>query len=278
MRIGISGMSRTACYVAAVLTAAWCGWPAAAEPAPAPAAAPRHHLVMLIAEEEYRTAETLPAFARAELGDSLRVTTLTPAAGSSGGIPGLDDVAEADVLLVSVRRRPLPPGQLDRIRRHVAAGRPVVGIRTANHAFHLGQGAPAAGLEQWPTFDADVFGGHYSGHLDKALASTGRRAPDVEHPILADVPAEEFATGGSLYTVTPLAPTTTVLMLGRAAGVDREEPVAWVNRRADGGRSFYTSLGHPDDFANPVFRRLLANAIRWAVGQPAPDARPPAPR
>jgi len=278
MRNGMFRISRTARWIAAGLVATWCGDLAAAEPAKPPAPAAKPHLVMVIADDEYRTAETLPAFTTAELGDDFRVTTVGPDAGDPGGIPGLETVEGMDVLLVSARRRPLPARQLDRIRGHVAAGRPVVGIRTANHAFHLRRGVPAAGLEQWPTFDADVFGGNYSNHLDNSLRTSARRAAGVEHPILAGVPAEEFATGGSLYVVSPLAPTTTALMLGRAAGVDREEPVAWVNHRADGGWSFYTSLGHPDDFANPAFRRLLANAIRWTASQPRPEAKPPAAR
>ena len=45
------------------------------------------------------------------------------------------------------------------------------------------------------------------------------------------------------------------------------EPVAWTFKRADGGKSFYTSLGHPSDFKNPAFRLLLANAIRWAAAR-----------
>ena len=32
-------------------------------------------------------------------------------------------------------------------------------------------------------------------------------------------------------------------------------------------RVFYTSLGHPDDFKNAEFRRLLANGIAWAMGK-----------
>ena len=35
------------------------------------------------------------------------------------------------------RRRPLPADQLALLKAHVAAGKPVLGIRTASHAFHL---------------------------------------------------------------------------------------------------------------------------------------------
>jgi type 1 glutamine amidotransferase len=49
------------------------------------------------------------------------------------------------------------------------------------------------------------------------------------------------------------------------------EPLAWVrivgSRQA---RIFYTSLGHPEDFAEPAFRRLLLNGILWGLRQPVP--------
>jgi hypothetical protein len=49
------------------------------------------------------------------------------------------------------------------------------------------------------------------------------------------------------------------------------EPVAWVNtygpRQA---RIFFTSLGHHGDFDEPSFRRLLDNALRWAIGARIP--------
>jgi type 1 glutamine amidotransferase len=44
------------------------------------------------------------------------------------------------------------------------------------------------------------------------------------------------------------------------------EPAAWTFTRADGGRTFYTSLGSPEDFRNPSFARLLKNGIFWAAG------------
>ena len=45
--------------------------------------------------------------------------------------------------------------------------------------------------------------------------------------------------------------------------------MAWTNTH-NGGRVFYTSLGHPDDFKDPHFRRLLLNGILWALDKPIP--------
>ncbi len=38
-------------------------------------------------------------------------------------------------------------------------------------------------------------------------------------------------------------------------------------------RVFYTSLGHPGDFENASFRRLLRNAVFWALDRPAGHAQ-----
>ncbi|HEO69898.1 MAG TPA: hypothetical protein ENN80_01445 [Candidatus Hydrogenedentes bacterium] len=36
------------------------------------------------------------------------------------------------------------------------------------------------------------------------------------------------------------------------------------------GRVLYCGLGHPDDFKQLQFRRLLTNAFFWAMGSPVP--------
>jgi hypothetical protein len=33
-----------------------------------------------------------------------------------------------------------------------------------------------------------------------------------------------------------------------------------------------TTMGHPEDFKVPAFRRLVLNGICWALGRPVPDA------
>jgi hypothetical protein len=35
---------------------------------------------------------------------------------------------------------------------------------------------------------------------------------------------------------------------------------------------FCTSLGHPADFAEEAFTRMLANSVCWATGSPLPSA------
>ena len=43
-------------------------------------------------------------------------------------------------------------------------------------------------------------------------------------------------------------------------------PIAWC-RRFDGGRSWYTALGHTEaSYAEPRFRAHLLGGIRWAAG------------
>ena len=42
-------------------------------------------------------------------------------------------------------------------------------------------------------------------------------------------------------------------------------PIAWT-KSYNGGRVFATTMGHAGDFENEGFRRMLVNAVYWAVG------------
>lgn len=227
----------------------------------------RPHVVFLIGEREYQTNETLPKYAVEQLGKDYKVSIVHASEEDKNRFPGFEVVQDADVLLVSVRRRTLPPEQLQIVRDHVAAAKPVVGIRTASHAFTLRNQPPPEGYAAWPEFDAEAFGGNYSNHYGNDLVATiGIVNENADHPILAGVPREEFSSNGSLYVASPLAQGTTPLLMGRVQGHD-PEPVAWTFTRKDGGRSFYTSLGHPDDFETPAFASMLKNAVDWAAAQ-----------
>lgn len=235
----------------------------------------RPHLAILMAEDEYRTEQTLPAFVRQHLGKYFRVSLVFGDPTARDAIKGLDVLDEADAVLLSVRRRVLPTAQMEMVRRFVAAGKPVISIRTSSHAFapRPNQKA-AAGEAYWPTFDRDVLGCRYNMHHKQELRTTIRTVPAAaKNPIVGGMPADDWAVASSLYKVNPLADDATALLMGRA-GDNEPEPVAWTRIRADGGRVFCTTLGHADDFKNAGFVRLLRNGICWAVALPIPKDEP----
>jgi type 1 glutamine amidotransferase len=235
-------------------------------------------IAFMISESEYDTRTTVPAFAKAELeprGVSCAFS-IAPAEHSSD-FPGLDALLPtADLLFVSVRRQAPTEAQMKLIRAHVAAGKPVVGIRTASHAFAppLGKNPPPApeGHVYWPEFDHEVLGGNYHDHYGVGIPTLVKIIPEMaDHPVLAGIGPEEVRLTSHLYKNPDLPATVTKLMTGRMDGRPEVEPVAWVNT-AGGRRVFYTSLGSPQDFESPQFRRLLRNGIFWALRLPTADA------
>ncbi len=235
----------------------------------------RPHVVMLLGEQEYETARTLPQFAKKHLYKDLKVSYVVADRDNLNHFPGIEVVRDADLLVVSVRRRTPPVEQLQIIRDFVAAGKPVVGIRTASHAFSLRNNMqPPAGHGAWPEFDAEVFGGNYRGHHGNHEGTTVWAAdgPDANDRTAngrwKGLAAEPCPTASSLYKTSPLEPGTQILMMGRAGDRQPHEPVTWTNIHVGGGRSFYTSLGHADDFQNEAFQQLLRSGIYWSLGSP----------
>jgi type 1 glutamine amidotransferase len=214
-----------------------------------PAAAP--NVVLISGEPEYFSSNSLPAFARfLTTNYQFHCTHLERTA--SNNIPGLEALDKADLAIVFVRRMTLPEEQLERIRKYLDSGKPVIGLRTASHAF-----------ENWKEWDHDVLGGNYHMHHANQLTATARINPEQRtHPILRKV-APEFETGGSLYKTSPLGEQTTLLLIGSVEG-QPTEPMAWTHEY-HGARVFYTSLGHPKDFENASFHQMLVNAVFWCL-------------
>ena len=228
----------------------------------------RPTVAFLVAEDEYKTEASLPEFAAKHVGKEFRTHFVFGSERSLNDLPGIEALGQADVLFVSVRRRVLPKEQLDVVRKFVESGKPVVGIRTASHAFSLRADTPAPeGTVAWPTFDPDVLGGHYTGHHGEGAEVAIRAADGSESsPLLAGVDVAQLAGHGSLYKVSPLANTARPLLMGTIPD-QPAEPIAWTNTNKYGGRVFYTSLGHADDFKQEAFNRLLVNALRWATAR-----------
>lgn len=236
----------------------------------------RPHVAIVMAEDEYQTEQTLPKFAAQELGKEFQVSLVFGDEKDRTNIPGLEVLDQADVVLLSVRRRTLQKEQLDIVRKFVADGKAVVGIRTTSHAFALrGDATGPEGTDMWPQFDAEVLGGNYQLHHKVGPQVVLSLADKSEgHPIFRGVDPAEFVSFSSLYLNSPLQPNAKPLLIGTIPD-KAPEPVAWTHTSPGGGRVFYTSLGGVKDFEQPQFRRFLANGIRWAAGldvNPEPDA------
>jgi type 1 glutamine amidotransferase len=167
-------------------------------------------------------------------------------------LPGLENLDKCDVMLLFTRRLKLSGDELARLKQYCLSGRPLVGVRTASHA-----------IQTWLALDREVLGGNYQGHYRNDLETDVTIVDEARgHPLLAGV--RPFRSAGSLYKNQGLADDCRVLMTGTSP--EASEPITWA-RPYKGGRVFYTALGHPQDFQEESFRRLVVNALFWTAGR-----------
>ena len=102
------------------------------------------HIVLIAGDEEYRSEEGLPMLARIlSVHHGFRCTVLVSSDPEKGTIdpmnqthiPGLEHLDDADMLVLFLRFRELPDEDMKHFVDYIEAGKPVLGIRTATHAF-----------------------------------------------------------------------------------------------------------------------------------------------
>ena len=239
-------------------------------------------VVFVTGDHEYSGEETLPLMA-AELeknyGFRTKVLKASPNQNSEKNIPDLSALEEADLAVFFLRWRQLPPDQLAEIEKYLKTGKPVMGFRTTTHAFNFPKGHES---EKWNAFGEFAlnappgWGGkaahtHY-GHKSTTDVSVIEAAKN--HPILTGV-APNFHVNSWLYQVLPDYPTkgSEWLLMGKSVNPDKaaiDNPVAWTGTNSYGAKIFVTTLGHPEDFQEESFQRLIINAIHWEVGKKVP--------
>lgn len=204
---------------------------------------------LISGSELYGSEISLPKFKEYLEANYEASCTLVQSEGKES-LPGLEALDDCDVALVFTRRLEIAGEQLERIENYCLSGNPVVGVRTASHAF-----------QNFLELDKEVFGGNYNGHHKKDVPTRLTIAPGAEdHPILKDY--EPFESLASLYKTGLLAKDTDMLLSG--TNHNDAQPLAWT-REYKGARVFYTSLGSVEDFEKEPFRRIVANALFWCA-------------
>lgn len=257
------------------------------------------HVVLISGDEEYRSEEGLPQLAQIlSQRQGFKCTVLfaidpeTGAVDPNNGknIPNTQALATADLLVILTRFRDLPDEQMKPIVDYIEAGKPVIGLRTATHAFNIPEGKTYSkyswnhkGGDYEQGFGRQVLGetwiNHHGGH--KTQATRGRIAPGAAgHPILRGVEDGAIFGPTDVYGIRLPQPEGCVpLVLGEVVdGMKPEDPalkgeknapmmpVAWT-KSYQGGRVFTTTMGSSNDLVNEALRRLIVNAALWAVGR-----------
>lgn len=205
---------------------------------------------MISGASEYQSARSLSTWKK-RLEDRYNIRcTIHLGTDRTKTLRGVDTLSEADLLVLFNRRFELNDRYWAPIKTYLASGRPVLGVRTASHAFD----------RNYPNIDTDLLGADYYGHGEREEVRVRIAEGAAGHPILDGVSA--WTRTGKLYKNRTFQDTTQVLLTGHGASLS--EPVAWINRR-EGQRIFYTSMGLPADFKNQNFLRLLTNAVEWTT-------------
>lgn len=193
-------------------------------------------IVFVSGDEEYRSEEGLPMLAKLlATRHGFKCTVLFAvdektgeiSPNNGGNIPGLQALDTADLMVILTRFRHLPEEQMKHIDDFLLAGKPVIGLRTATHAFAGMKGIYEKynngynGKEEgW----ADGFGravlgekwiSHHGNHMRES--TRGAFAPDAkDNPILNGIKDGEIWGPTDVYGVRlPLQETCKALVLGQ---------------------------------------------------------------
>ncbi len=262
------------------------------------------HIMLVSGDDEYRSEEALPMLGKIlAKHHGFKCTVLFAIDPETGeikpdlqdNIPGLEALRDADLMVLFTRFRRLPLEQLQPIREYVQTGRPIVGLRTATHAFNYPKDPGHDVMEAWD-WKSDVAGfkggfgrlvlgetwvAHHGTHGKES--TRGIIAPGQEgHPIVQG--CEDIWGPTDVYRVNlPLPGDSEPLVLGQVlVGMEPDDvpvegpkndpmmPVAWTKTYqfpgGKQGRAFCTTMGASQDFLSEGMRRLVVNACYWGLG------------
>jgi len=260
------------------------------------------HVVLVSGDEEYRSEEGLPQLAkilskhhgfRCTVVFAINAETGEIDPNQSSNIPGLEALDTADLMVIATRFRDLPDDQMKHIVDYFESGRPVIGMRTATHAFNIKPGKTYSKYTWTSTekgyekgFGKQVLGetwvNHHGAHGSQSTRGIIKKGQE-SHPILRGIKSGDVWGPTDVYGVNlPLGDDCQPLVLGQVvSGMKFDDPpfegpkndpmmpVAWTKtyKSASGkvARVFTTTMGAATDMEAEGSRRMLVNAAYWAV-------------
>ncbi len=245
------------------------------------------HVVLVVGTLHYSPELTMPVLAQELERFGFRTTVVMgdgdPEKKSENVLPGIAVLADADVAIFFMRFLKLPDDEWQPIEDYIQSGKPVIGLRTASHSFKYQADHPR--FEWNDGFGRRVLGTPYIVH-QAGVTEVSVVGTHASHPIMTHVTKGTWQSEGTLY-LTRLEGGCIPLLTGTGEGKPRllKKPfgpimvnqseadiVAWAWENEWGGKVFGTSLGHPRDFAEESFCRMLVNSVCWGVDKPLPES------
>lgn len=272
-----------------------------AEFKPAASQANGKRVVLLAGDEEYRSEESMPMLAKLLAQrhgfDCTVLFSQNPTDGTidpvnQTNVPGFHLLDGADLVVCAFRFRELPDADMQHLASYLQAGKPIIALRTATHAFAYSRNlkSPFArwswNSKEWPGgFGQQVLGETWINHHGDHGKESTRGVLDgqqIKHPVLRSVGS--FWGPTDVYGIVNLKPTDTVLVEGLTlTGMKPDDapnyrkplmPLVWLrDYRWENGqtsRALTTTFGAAVDFQDENFRRLIVNGCFWLTGLEVP--------
>jgi type 1 glutamine amidotransferase len=247
-------------------------------------------------DEEYRSEEGLPMLGKIlAVHHGFKCTVLFPI-GKDGvidpntqtNIPGIEQLATADMAIVQWRFRELPDDKMKYFVDYLNSGKPILGLRTATHSFQYERNphSPYAKFDyrnrEWPGgFGQQVFGDTWVDHHGIHGKESTRGLINglySDSPIMRGV--KDIWGPTDVYSVKHLPPEAKVLVYGLslrgmnptdAPNYDKSVmPLIWTktykNESGTTNSIMCSTIGAAVDLQNEDLRRLFVNACYWATG------------
>lgn len=255
------------------------------------------HIVLVSGDEEYRSEEALPMLGRIlAVRHGFKCTVLFAIDPETGeidpenqiNIPGLHHLENADLMILFTRFRELPDRDMKYIIDYTNSGKPIIGLRTATHAFNYTRN-PDSPYAKYDFKSKEFEGGYGKQVLGETWVNHhghhGREATRglidglmMEHPIVDGV-SDIFGLT-DVYGIEKLTGDAQVLVHGQVlVGMNPWNepkpykplmPLAWIKtytgETGNTSRVFCTTMGASVDFLSEGLRRLVINAVYWGLG------------
>jgi hypothetical protein len=254
------------------------------------------HIVFVSGDEEYRSEEALPQMAKIlAKHHGFKCTVLFAIDKETGeinpnvldNIPGLENLETADLMVLFTRMRELPDEQMKYIIDYTNSGKPIIGIRTATHAFRYRKnkdsvyakyGNGAEGYEGG--YGRQVLGekwvAHYGNHGSESTRGVIAKGME-DNPIVNG--CEDIWGPTDVYEVGVLSGDSKPVIMGQVLrGMKPDSPpntdkklipVAWIKthtgEKGKTARIFTSTIGAAPDLESEGLRRLLVNAAYWCL-------------